>query len=117
MQKLKRDIVLHMNEDFRHLIEDEGLTFHKKITIEMYYVEDTYHDDTDWEVYLIKFIELEDDFDFLMNKDIMNVVRDIAERTDEDGAVENFIYDALMDNIKTEAEAEEARDFFEEISD
>ena len=116
MKKLKHDIVLsipkkvqeYTKEHFDDILPD-------KVTMEFYYKEDIFRDGLEWEVYNINIVELEDNFDIAINKMVMDMSRDVEE--EGGGNVEEFIYHMVMKDIREEAEEQEARDFFEEISD
>lgn len=116
MKKLKHDVILTIPEEVQEYTKehfDDDLP--DKITIEIYHKEDIFRDGNDWEVYNINIIELEDSFDISINKMVMEIGRDIEEAGGDH--IEEFIYHMVMKNIREEAEEQEARDFFEEISD
>lgn len=116
MKKLKHDIILTIPEEVQEYVKkefDDALP--GKVTMEIYYKEDIFRDNIDWEVYNINIVELDDNFDILINKMVMDLSREIDE--EGGGHIEEFIYHMVMNNIREEAEEQEARDFFEEISD
>ena len=122
MEKLKYNVILTIPEDVRDMAQKELNDKHNvdcvipnKMTIEIYYKEEIIVDYLEWEVYNIKVIETNDTFDISILKIIMDNRRE-AEKNG-DGYIEEFIYEMMMECIKIESNEQEARDFFEEISD
>lgn len=113
MRKLEHDMVIKIPTEVQEELKKDEYDFPEmdECIVEIYHVEDR----EDTEVYRIYIEALDDDFNIEINSMVMDVSRQIQE--EGGGAVEEFIMHMVMQNLHQDAEEEEKRGFFEEISD
>lgn len=113
MRKLEHDLVIKIPSKVQEELQKSEYDFPdlEECIVEIYHVEDR----EDEEVYRINIPALDDDFNIAINSVMMDVSRQIQE--EGGGPIEEFIMHLVMGHLKQDAEEEEIRDFFEDISD
>lgn len=114
MRKLEHDILITVPEEMRKELDKEtswDFSGIEKFRVEIYHIEDI----DDVEIYRIYIPELDDDFQIEINSLAMDISREIQE--EGGGNIEEFIFQLALNHLKQIGEEQEARDFFDEISD
>ena len=114
MKKLDHDILVTIPEEVRKELDKtvtDGFVTPETFKVEIYHVEDT----NETEIYRIYILELNDDFQIEITKDAMDISREIEKNGG--GNIEEFIFRLALNHIDKMSEEQEARDFFDEISD
>lgn len=113
MRKLNHDMVIKIPKEVREALKNDEYDFPDlhECVVEIYHVEDR----EETEVYRIYIAALDDDFNIEINSMMMDISRQIEEEGGDH--VAEFIMQMVMSLISQDAEEEEIRDFFEDISD
>lgn len=113
MRKLEHDMVIKIPTKVQEELKKDKYDFPEleECIVEIYHVEDR----EDEEVYRINIPALDDDFKIAINSAAMDVSRQIQE--EGGGFIEEFIMHLVMQDLRRNAEEDEMRNFFEDISD